>query len=165
MKKHLLFTLVAFLFMTSLGFGQVKFKEFVWDEMGLSFKVPSFVKVNEQTRWRMELESEDFLIYVDYVDEFDDLDELVEFYEVKQVTKTTTNINKKTYKGASTEGFIESIELGDELNIYNVFLNTESKFNDNEKIAFDISVYEWNDNIKSYIEQIIDSIEFFEVTD
>lgn len=163
MKKHLLFTLVGFFFMTSFGFGQVKFKDFVWEEVGLKFSIPSFVKVNSQDKFGIEMESEDFLIYIDYKDEFDDLEELVDYFEIKEVVKTNPKITKKTYTGASTEGFLESEELGDDMNIYNVFLNAESKFNDNERIAFDISVYEWNDKTESYLQQILNSIEFFEI--
>ena len=50
------------------------------------------------------------------------------------------------------------------MDIFNVFGNLESKLNDNEKIAFDISIYEWNDRIEGYLNQIMGSIEFFDVS-
>jgi hypothetical protein len=163
MKRNLLVAITMFFLMSSLGFGQTKFKEFVWEEVGLEFSIPSFIKVNSKDKFMIELESEDFLIYVELKDDFEDLDELVDYYEIKQITNEIRGINKPTYKGESIAGFIETIESGDEVDIYNYFGNFESKFNDNERIAFDISVYEWNDRIEEYVNQIINSIQFFKI--
>ena len=76
MKKNLLFTLATFMLMTSIGFGQAKFKEYVWEEVGLKFSIPNFVKVNSKDTFGIEMESEDFLIYIDLKDDFDDLENL-----------------------------------------------------------------------------------------
>lgn len=164
MKRNLLFAFATFFLMTTLGFGQAKFKEYVWEEVGLKFSIPSFVKVNSKDDYMIEMESEDFLIYVELKDDFDDLQELVEYYEVKEVVSVDQNINEPTYTGEAAAGFIEAVALGDEMDIFNVFGNLESKLNDNEKIAFDISIYEWNDRIEGYLNQIMGSIEFFDVS-
>lgn len=161
MKKQLFLAAITCILFTSFGFGQTKFKEFNWEEYGLKFSIPQFVKVNSQDDFMVELESENFLIYVEYKDDFDSLYELNEYYEIKKIVNLNTKLNYPTYKGEISEGFIESTDLGDEMDIYNVFLNIESKLNDNERIAFDISLYEWNETIERYLTQILESIEFY----
>ena len=161
MKNNLFYAVLICILCSSFGFGQTKFKEFNWEEYGLKFSIPQFVKVNSQDDFMIELESENFLIYVEYKDDFDSLSELNEYYEIKKIVNLNTNLNFQTYKGEISEGFIESTELGDEMDIYNVFLNAESKLNDNERIAFDISLYEWNETIERYLIQILESIEFY----
>lgn len=164
MKRNLLFALATFFLMTTFGFGQAKFKEYVWEEVGLKFSIPSFVKVNSKDDYMIEMESEDFLIYVELKDDFDDLQELIEYYEVKEVVSVDQNINEPTYTGEAAAGFIEAVALGDDSDVFNVFGNLESKLNDNEKIAFDISIYEWNDRIEGYLNQIMGSIEFYDIS-
>lgn len=164
MKKNLLFTLATFMLMTSIGLGQTKFKEYVWEEVGLKFSIPTFMKVNSKDTFGIEMESEDFLIYIDLKDDFDDLQELVDYFEVKEVVSVDKNINEPTYTGEAAAGFVEAVALGDDMDIFNVFGNLESKLNDNEKIAFDISIYEWNDKTEGYLNQIMGSIEFFDIS-
>lgn len=163
MKKNLLFAFATFFLMTTFGFGQQKFKEYVWEEVGLKFSIPSFVKVNSEDDYMIEMESEDFLIYVELKDDFDDLQELVNYYEVKKVVSVDKNINEATYTGEAAAGFTEAIAMGDDIDMFNVFGNLESKLNNNEKIAFDISIYEWNDKIEGYLNQIMGSIQFYDV--
>lgn len=163
MKNHLSFAIAAFFLFTSFGLGQTKFKDFVWDDYGLKFSIPQFIKINSQDDFMVELESEDFLIYVEYKDDFDSLEELNEYYEVKKVININKNLKFPTYTGEISEGFIESVELGDDMDIYNVFLNIESKLNENERIAFDISIYEWNERVEQYLIKILESIHFFQI--
>jgi hypothetical protein len=164
MKKNLLFAFATFFLMTTFGFGQAKFKEYVWEEVGLKFSIPNFVKINSKDAFGIEMESEDFLIYVELKDDFDDLQELVDYYEVKEVVSVDQNINEPTYTGEAAAGFIEAVALGDDMDIFNVFGNLESKLNDNEKIAFDISIYEWNDKTEGYLNQIMGSIQFYDIS-
>lgn len=162
MKTKLLFVVVLLLLTSNFGLAQTKYKEINWEEVGLKFKVPSFIKVNSKEDEGLELESEDFLVYVDLVDEFDSLDELIEYFEVKKVINRDENINEKTFKGSAAAGFSELTSEGDDIDMYNVFGNLESKFNQKEKIAFDISIYEFNDKIEDQLNTIMGSIEFYQ---
>lgn len=162
MKTKLL--LIAVLLMTSnFGSAQTTYKEIKWEEVGLKFKVPSFIEVKSQDDESMKLESEDYLMYVELVDDFDSLDELLANNKVKKVVNRDENIDEKTFHGKAVAGFIKSEEEGDNINQYNVFGNLESKFNKKEKISFDIGTYEFDEEIQNQLNEIMGSVQFYQI--
>jgi hypothetical protein len=150
--------------MTIFGFGQTKFKEHTWEEVGLKFSVPNFVEITAQEEDRIQMESEDFLIYIDVVDEFDDLDYLIEYYKIKEVVSVDQNIQEPTYTGEAAAGFRKAKALGDNIDVLNVFGNLQSSINYRERVAFDISIYEWTPKTEALLNEIMGSIAFYDYT-
>lgn len=163
MKKLFLFTVLVFITLSNLVNAQTNMKNYVWEEIGLKYDVPSFVQVIQKSNVSLGLESENFLIYIELVEEFDEMSELMEYYEVKEIVKMDFRVDKPSYSGKMALGIVDSIEDGDALDTHNFFGNFQSKFNKKEKIAIDISTYEWNPEMEEYLNNIINSIEFYSV--
>lgn len=155
-------------FMTAMVvcFGQVgtKYKEIYWKEAGFKFMVPVDLDITSQDDESMELENDDYLVFLDIWDELDPLEEtLAEEKEEGNVLKMTmplSDLDEETYSGEMVSYFENLEGVNDsEITVFTIRTNLESKVSD-KKIEFDLSVYEFNKDIEEQLDMITGSAEF-----
>lgn len=153
-----LFCLLAYANMASAQSG--KYKEVYWKEAGVKFLVPKYFKITSQNKEEFELESDDYLVWLHKWDSLDPMEERLKGEKVLKLAVPPKRISGDTYSG-ELAGFFEKIEgvNGSLITNYNILSNIKS-YETGDKIEFDISVFEFNDEIEEELNTMTASIEF-----
>lgn len=156
MTKKLLFVLTSFLLLTHFSFGQEKFKEYFLEEIGMKISMPKSIEITDMSNDMITMENDDFLIFIEQVDKFQTLQSLFREWEIKEIVIEEEKVNEESFTGVAGGGF-------DADGVFNVFGNVRSKYNEQERIAFDISIYNYNEKTEEILEDIMGSIEFVDL--